>query len=296
MAKLRTMLAVLLCGACGVCGAQALNETLLIGSGDLITVQVLEAPELKQDVRVTDSGTIPLIVGGSVKVAGLTPSGASTAVHNTLVAGQYLLDPHVTVTINESATKKVTLLGQVRNPGAYPTNTPRAVLDVLAMGGGLTDLADRRVTIERQDTKEKIDYFLSNSSSEAIDNQVMVNPGDKVIVPKINVVYVLGDVARPGGYPMATNDGKLSLLQAVGLAGSRLPHGKADSTRLIRKQSNGSYLEMKVALGKMENGKQPDIALLPDDVVYIPFSYLKNMGTNLSAVLAAAGSAAIIHF
>jgi len=292
MIRLRVALALILCGAC----ASAQKESLTIGPGDVVTIQVLEAPELTQHPRVTDSGYIPLIVGGSVKVAGLTPEQAAAAVKQALIDGQYLLNPHVTVTDDQQATQDVSVMGQVTHPGAYPIETPRTVLDVLALAGGVTDLAERRITIERHNSTEKVSYFLSNQSAAALDDNVKVYPGDTVYIPKIAVVYVLGDVPRPGGYPMATNDGKLSMLQAIALAGSQEPSSVPNHTRLIRKQPDGTYLEMQVPLSKMEKGKVADMQLHPDDIIYIPFSYIRNMATNLTALVAAASTAAVYRY
>ncbi len=272
------------------------KESLLIGPGDIITVQVLEAPELLQHVHVTDAGYVPLILGGSVKVSGLTPAQASEAVANALKQGNFLLNPHVTITDDIQATQNVSVLGQVNHPGYYPIGTPRTVLDVLALAGGTTPLADRRVTIQRHGSGEKIQYFLSNQSNTALDTNVEVDPGDYVIVPQIDVVYVLGNVPHAGGFPMATNDGTLTLLQAVALAGSDLPSSISKQTRLLRKQPDGTYVEMQVALNKMEKGKAPDMLLKPNDIVYIPFSYIKNMGANLGSIVSAAGSASIYRY
>ncbi len=294
MIRLRIATALILCGACAFAWAQ--KESLLIGSGDLVTIQVLEAPELTQHVRVTDAGYINLLVGGDVKLAGLTPEEAAASVKQALIDGHYLLTPHVVVTDDQQVTQNVTVLGQVRNPGAFPIETPRTVLDVLALAGGVTDVADRRITIQRHDSGEKIEYFLSNKSSTALNESVKVDPGDTILVPKIDVVYIMGDVARPGGYPMATNDGKLSLLQAVAMAGSTQTSAVPNATRLIRKQSDGTFVEMKVALSRMAKGKQADIALRPDDIVYVPFSYLRNMATNLTGLVAAASTAVIYRY
>lgn len=94
---------------------------------------------------------------------------------------------------------------------------------------------------------------------------------------------------------MATNDGKLTLLQAVALAGTQTPSAVPNATRLIRKQADGTYVEMTAALSKMEKGKRSDIILQPGDIVYIPFSYLRNMASNLTALVAAASTAVIYH-
>jgi len=293
MTKFVACLAMIMCGL-SCCSAQ--NDSLVIGPADQISIQVLEAPELTQLVRVMDNGYVPLIVGGEVKVAGLTPAQAAVAVEHALIRGHYLLNPHVSVTVNQYATENVTVIGQVRLPGSYPIGTSRSVLEVLALAGGTTELASRQITIEHRATGKKINYFLSNKSSTALDTSVRVFPGDIVVVPKIDVVYVLGDVPRAGGYPIATNNGKLTLLEAVALAGSPLPSSVPNHTRLIRRMPDGTYVEMQLPLGRIEKGKRQDVTLQADDIVYIPFSYLRNMATNLTALLAAASTAAIYHY
>ncbi len=292
MTRLKALLITICFATC--CYGQ--NDSLTIGPADLLHIKVLEAPELEQNTRVTDSGTVPLILGGNVKVVGMTPSEAAEAIQKVLVEGHYLLSPHVTVTLDQPGTQNVTVMGQVRLPGSYPIGTPRSAMDVLALAGGPTDLASRKITIERRNTKETIEFFLSNKSDVALKANVVVFPGDIVLVPKADVVYILGNVTRPGGFTMATNDGKLSILQAVALAGGTPPTAVPSKTRLIRKQADGTYIEVNVQLSAMQKGRQSDLPLQADDIVYIPFSYLKNMAMGIDSLLSAATAASIYHF
>jgi polysaccharide export outer membrane protein len=294
MSPVKILIAICLL-ACSLCWAQATSqeESLPIGPGDLVQIQVLGTPDLAQTVRVTDAGMITLIIGGDVKLSGLTPAVAAHTIEKKLLDGQYLIDPHVSVVVTQYATQQVSVLGQVRNPGAYPINTPRTVVDVLALAGGLNDAADRTVTIERRITKEHIDYFVSNNSEKAFDKNVLVYPGDAVLVPKAKLVYVLGDVGKPGGYPWVTNDSKVSVLQAISFAGGTMNHAVPSSTRLIRKTPDGTYEERKIQLSDMQKGKIPDMELQADDIIYVPFSYMRNLALSLGGIVAATGSAAI---
>ncbi len=292
MRAVKSLLFLFCCAAC--CYAQ--TESLTIGRGDVLHVKVLEAPELEQSARVTDAGTFNLILGGIVQVAGLTPTEAALAIERVLVEGHYVLTPHVSVTLDQTVTQNVTIMGQVRSPGSYPIGTPRPILDVLALAGGLTDLADRKVTIQRHATKEQIVFVVSNSANTALDTSVAVFPGDTVIVPKADVVYILGDVDRPGGIAMVTNDSKLSALQALSLAGGTPPNAVPSHARLIRKQADGSHVEIPLQLSAMQKGKQPDIQLQADDIVYVPFSYARNMAVGAGSLVGATSSAAIYRF
>jgi polysaccharide biosynthesis/export protein len=292
MRAFRSVLILFCCAGC--CLAQ--TESLTIGPGDLVHLKVLEAPELEQATRVSDAGTVALILGGKVQVAGLTPAEAAVAIEQALIEGHYVLTPHVSVTTEQTATENVTILGQVRAPGSYPIATPRPILDVLALAGGLNDLAQRKVTIQRHATKERVDYVLSNSANAALDANVPVYPGDTVLVPKADVVYVLGDVNRPGGIAIVTNDSKLSALQALTLAGGTPPNAVPSKSRLIRKQSDGSHVELSLQLSAMQKGKEPDIPLQGDDIIYVPFSYARNMAVGAGSLVGATSSAAIYRF
>ena len=292
---MRAFRSVLILFCCvGSCLAQ--TESLTIGPGDLLHLKVLEAPELEQATRVSDAGTLTLILGGKVQVAGLTPAEAAVAIERGLVEGHYVLTPHVSVTTEQTATENVTILGQVRTPGSYPIATPRPILDVLALAGGLNDLAQRKVTIQRHASKERVDYVLSNSANAALDANVPVYPGDTVLVPKADVVYVLGDVNRPGGIAIVTNDSKLSALQALTLAGGTPPNAVPAHSRLIRKQADGTHVEIPLQLSAMQKGKEPDIPLQGDDIIYVPFSYARNMAVGAGSLVGATSSAAIYRF
>lgn len=271
------------------------QETLLIGPGDMLHVQVFDTPELEQHARVTDAGEIPLALVGKVKVSEMTPADAAQAVEKALVERHLLQHPHVQVTVEEYATQKVTVLGEVKSPGPYATNTPRSVLDVLTLAGGLTDLADRKIVIQRHGSQEKVPYFVSNQAGVALDTAVKVNPGDTLIVPKAGIVYVLGDVARPGGYTMTNNEGQISVVELVAHAGGTNHSAVPSHAKLIRKTDQG-FIEMPLPLSDMQKGKRADEFLQANDIVYVPFSYVRNFGMQASGIAASVGSAAVYRF
>jgi polysaccharide export outer membrane protein len=274
-------------------GTTTLPESLLIGPGDLLHISVVDTPEMDQHASVTDKGEVPLVAVGSLKVAGLTPEEAAIAVRERLITAHYLNHPEVAVSVEQYATQSVSVLGQVRSSGAYPIGTARSVLDVLALAGGLDGTADRNILIERHgDPQHPIHYNLSNNPEEAVGKQVLVYPGDIVVVPRAGIVYILGDVNRPGGFVMSNNESKMTLLQGLALAGGLTKSAKQGHARLIRKE-NGSTREEQLSLGEIQKGKLPDMAMLPGDVLYVPFSYVKNIATNSAGIAASATSAAI---
>lgn len=271
------------------------DETLLIAPGDVLHVQVADTPEMEEHARVTDRGVVPVIGIGDVKVAGLTPAEASKAIHDALVSAHYLNHPQVLVSVEEFATEKVSVIGEVKAPGAYQIGTGRPVLDVLALAGGLDPEADRHILIERQgDQEHPIRYYVSNNGLQAITEQVRVNPGDTIVVPRAGIVYILGDVNRPGGYVMSNNQSQLSLLQGLALAGGVSHSAKQGHAHLIRKQDDGGYADTEFSVGDVEKGKRADMMLRAGDVVYLPFSYARNIATTgASGIVASAAGASI---
>jgi polysaccharide export outer membrane protein len=287
---------LLLLTSCIATSSLAQNESLLIGPGDLLHLQVYDTPEMEQRARVTDAGNIPFNFLGNVAVSGLTPEQAAEQIEHRLVAAGVMLHPQVTVRVEAYATQNASVMGEVQKPGIYEIDTPHTVVDVLAMAGGMTYIADRHITIQRFGSpKQKVEYYYSNAGETALSDDPMVYPGDTVVVSKVPVVYVLGDVSKPGGYPVNTNNSRMTVLQAIALAGYANHTASVGKSRLVRETPTGVQ-EIDLPVGAMQKGKIPDVALLPDDVIYVPFSFLRNVGVNAQGILASATSAAIyIH-
>lgn len=295
--KMITAVATICCVASTAWG-QAVQKTdsLVIGPGDTVHVQVFDTPELDESARVDDQGNLQLILGGGVRIGGLTTTAAAQAIEKTWIRQQLVVDPKVLVTVEQYATERVSVLGEVRSPGSYLIDTPRSIVDVLALAGGLSTLADRKVVIQRHGTLDKTTYFFSNSAGRALTSAVEVFPGDRIIVPKAGIVYILGDVRQPGGYTMTTNDGTLSVLQLLARAGGLAHSAVPGKSQLIRKTETGEVVEMRLNVAKMEKGKIRDIDLAADDILYIPFSYMRNFAANAEGPIASIGSATVYRY
>lgn len=272
--------------------AQSATESLLIGPGDLLHVRVYDTPEMTQDVRVDDAGNAPLLFVGDVHVSGQTPAQAATGITMAMVAKQVMRHPQVAIKVEQYAKQDVSVLGQVNKPGNYPLATPRSVLDVLSMAGGLAPLASRQIVIRHHGQSGEQTFFAANDANEAIAGDLQVGPGDTILVPKANFVYVLGDVARPGGYPLNVNDRPMTLLQTLSEAGSPNRSAVLSHAKLIRKH-NGNYEEVPFDIAQIEKGRKPDVELKSDDVLFIPFSYAKNFVINGTSVAASVASAVL---
>lgn len=290
------LLSILLLGLCRGTGLTQQYESLLIGPGDVLHVQVADTPELDQHPRVTDAGEVPIQGVGNVKVANLTPSDASVVIRDRLIDAHYMKHPQVMVSVEQFATQGVSVLGEVKTAGAYPITTPRCILDVLALAGGLNPAADRHILIERHsDPTKLVEYYYSNDAHEAMTSQVMVNPGDTIMVSKAGIVYVLGDVNHPGGYAMANNESKLTVLQALATAGGLSKTAKESRARLIRREEGNTYSDRQLSLADLQRGKVPDLAMQSGDVLYVPFSFGKNLAVFGAGSIAASATSATVY-
>jgi polysaccharide biosynthesis/export protein len=296
MKNLPRFLTLLLLLSSLAASAPAQKETLLIGPGDLLHLEVYDTPEMEQHSRVTEAGNIPFSFLGNVHVSALTPEQAAEQIEHSLQAAGIMLHPQVSVEVESYALANASVMGEVQKPGTYEIDTPHRVVDVLALAGGMTPIADRHITIQRfGPDKQKVDYYYSNEGDAALSNDPMVYPGDSVVVSKVAVVYVLGDVFKPGGYPINTNNSKMTALQAIALAGYANHTAAVGRSRLVRQTPNGVQ-EINLPVGAMQKGKMPDVALLPDDVVYVPFSFMRNLEVNSQGILASVTSSALyIH-
>jgi polysaccharide export outer membrane protein len=275
-----------------------MTDSLVVGPGDTLHVLVFDSPELEQRVSVADSGNANFTLVGDVHVVGLSANQVARTLEGLLVRGHFLTHPNVNVMIEQSATMQVSVLGEVHNPGNYEIGTSRNILEIISLAGGLTDSADRNITIKRkQGNNEATTVYLPNSATDAIAGSALVYPGDTVIVPKAGIVYVLGDVGKPGGFYMS-RDSKLSVLQAIGMAGGCQPTAAAPHSRIVRKSATATdgFLNIPLPLKAIQDGKKPDVQLQADDVIYVPFSYARNAVIQSAAIFASATSAAIYTF
>ena len=92
---------------------------------------------------------------------------------------------------------------------------------------------------------------------------------------------------------MQNNHSELTLMQAVALAGGTLSSAVPSHAKLIRRLPDSGYQQIPVNFSAIQKGKAPDLQLNPDDVVYIPYSYLRNIATSASSIVSSTSSAAI---
>ena len=271
------LLLVVVTAAIGAASQESASQSpaapslLQIAPGDLVSVDVFDTPELSAKLRVSEKGNIDLPVSGELHVAGDTAEEAASRIEATLQSQEILKHPHVSVFIQEYATQGVSVLGEVKNPGVYPNLGSHSLLDFISMAGGVTANAGKAVTVaHKSDPDHPTVIQLDNSPDLPSRAGIAILPGDTIVVSRSGIVYVVGDLVKPGGFLIENNE-RLTVLQAVALAQGANHTAALDNTRLIRKTPAGKQ-EIPVLLGKILSGKESDIRLEDGDILFVPLS------------------------
>lgn len=253
--------------------ASEVDSVLRLGSGDLVEVGVYDVPELSSKARVDSNGDLYLPLIDYVHVAGLTVNEAQGVIEKRLNDGGFVKGPHVTIFVDEYASQGVSTLGEVARPGVYPIPGKEQLLDLISAAGGLTDKAGHVVTVTHRDQPDKpITVELTKNLSDDPASNIEITPGDTVVVHKADVVYVVGDVARPSG--LLIDRGNLTVLQAIALAGGTTATSRPNGTRIIHKSPSG-ITETPVPLKKILQARAADMPMQPDDILFVPSSVFK---------------------
>jgi len=287
------------------------NSESRIGPDDLLNISVFEAPEMNSTVRVSANGEISLQLLGAVHAAGLTPKELESVLQGFL-RRTYMKDPHVGVFVQELQSHSISVVGAVKMPGVFQIRGTKTVIEVLSLAQGLADDAGDTVLIQRgaeytqlgnssgsqptaQDKNSAIEEInlkkLLDSADSALN--VPVRPGDIVKVPRAGIVYVVGEVQKPGGFVLQNNE-NISVLQALALAEGPTHTSAISRARIIRTDpASGKRTEIPMNLGRIFSGKAPDTFLQPKDIVFVPNSAAKSIlyRSSEAAVQTAAGVA-----
>ena len=252
----------------------AAPPALRIFAGDLVAVDVFDTPELSAKLRVSEKGEIDLPVAGAIHVGGLTAEETAASIESLLREMDILKHPHVEVFVQEYATQGVSVLGEVKTPGVYPDLGAHSLLDFISVAGGITPTAGKAVSItHKNDAEHPTVVRLDNSPDVAQRAGVAILPGDTIVVSRSGIVYVVGDLGKPGGFLIENNE-RLTAVQAVALAQGVNKTASLNGSRLVRKTPNGPQ-QTKVELAKILAGKESDIRLEDGDILYIPSSKSK---------------------
>ena len=193
------------------------------------------------------------------------------------------MDPIVTVTIVEYQSWPVNVGGAVKNPLVFQATQPIPLLDAIARAGGMREDAGSDIIVSQQFCGRKATRVTQTIPvRKLIDNadpslNVLLHGGEEVLVPEALKIYVVGNVKKPGAYPVR-NDEETTILQLLALSEGLAPYS-AKIAYLYRRAPSGTKTEVPIELAKIMKRKSPDVLLQANDILYVP----DNNGKRLTA-------------
>ena len=168
---------------------------------------------------------------------------------------RYIKDPHVSIFVEEHFSQRITLMGQFKNPGTYDYLSRQRLLDVMALGGGLSEKAGRVIQIRRYGGSPEahsvfivdLDLLIKEGKSEL---NIQINSADVLFVPEAGTFFVDGAVRKPGAYFIQH---ETTMQEAFLEAGGLAPYANKDEATLIRYTENGERQMIKLDLSQPES-------------------------------------------
>jgi polysaccharide export outer membrane protein len=217
----------------------------LIGPQDVLAITVWNQSDLGGKFVVESNGTFTFPLVGSIQAAGLTLPQVEAELKRQLANG-YFKNPQLTVTIEQYRSRRIFVLGEVRQPGSYPLSGEITLIEALARAGlAITGQVAEAIIVrarvggvtgpllpDGQGTTEVVRVDVQQLQTGHSAGNVMLHDGDTVFVPRQETkIYVFGEVRSPGAYPIERG---LTILQALSLAGGVTERGSASRVRVIR--------------------------------------------------------------
>lgn len=244
-----------------------------VGPHDVIEISVFELEQLNSTKRVSGEGSISLHLLGKVVIGGMTPHQVEDHLEQLLREKGLVRNPQVSVFVKEYRSRRVTIHGAVRNTGAYPLLGPRTLLDIIGEAGGLTDRASRRLIVlrpvgtDQQRIEVDIEALVYRGDPRL---NIPLQPGDIVMVPHQQMmrIYVNGEVQNAGMHEFP-RDEVVTVSQAVTTAGGVTERGSESRVTIQRSLQNGLEQILEVNLKRIRRGKDQDVRLEPNDIIYV---------------------------
>jgi polysaccharide export outer membrane protein len=292
---------------------QALDagESYVLGPQDALTVRVVNMDELGDEAYPIDlSGFLTLPRIGRVHAAGLTVDQLRSEL--TTKFKDYLQDPVVSLTVTEFHSQPVSILGAVETPGVHQIKGQKTLFEVISEAGGLKDDAGNKITITRQmvngplplpnaQTDSSGRYSIADLNIRSVmsarnpQDNIPVKPYDVITVPKADLIYVIGAVKRPGGFPL-TERANMTVLEALSLSQGLDKAASSKKAKILRTDEvTHARLEIPINVQKILDGKGTDQPLLSNDILFIPTSAAKQASLRALEAIIQTGSGIAIY-
>lgn len=249
-----------------------------IGANDLIAVSVYDGPEFTRTVRVGADGEIRLpMLTERIRAQGLLPAQLEGAIAAALKKEQILVDPFVTVTVVEYFSRPISVAGAVKNPTTFQAVGGVTLLEAITRAGGLGPDAGPEILVSyRQADPDGAPVLLTRripvkALIDAADPEVnlKLTGGEEIRVPEAGKVFVVGNVKKPGAYPIQ-DTAETTVLKMLAMAEGLAPFAAKQAYVIRRGDRSEARHELPIELRKILQRKSPDVPLVANDVLYIP--------------------------
>jgi polysaccharide biosynthesis/export protein len=282
----------------------------VLGPDDVIAIKAMDADEVSNaSLRIDPSGYISLPLVGRVAAGGLTVERLERELSTRLKT--YVREPVVAVSVVEYRSQPVSVIGSVGQPGVHQLEGRKTLIEILAKAGGLRAEAGDSIKITRKAewgaiplpsaTKDPSGQFsVAEVSLKSImqaanpEENILIKPNDVISVPRADLVYVIGEVKKPGGF-MLQERGTISGLQALAMADGLTPIAAPQKAMIIRQSAGGTRVQIPANLKDILSGKMSDVEILPDDILFIPTNVAKNAVTKTIQTAVSAVTSAVIY-
>jgi polysaccharide export outer membrane protein len=263
----------------------------MIGSGDLLGIEVFDVAELSRDVRVNETGYISLpLMPGKVRAGGLTPFQLQDKLAELLQTNGLVSTPQVTVSVKEQHSQPITVIGAVKTPLVIQALRKTTLLQALSQAGGIAEDAGSTVIVTRPvpDVSESADPDVASAQSGAQTFTINLSDilesgdsrfnipligGDVVSVPRAGIIYVVGAVTHPGGFLLQNDLDRMTMLKMLSLAGGTTSTAKTKNAIILRKNlDTGKRDQVPVDLSKVMKLKTEDVQMQANDILFVPDS------------------------
>ncbi len=276
-----------------------------VGANDLIAVSVYDAPELSRTIRVGADGLIRLpMLDQRIKAEGLYPADLESSIAKALKQEEILNDPYVTVTIAAYHSRPVSVAGAVKTPLVFQAEGPTTLLEALARAQGLREDAGREIIVSRSQRG-------ADGSSQVLTRRIPVGGlidaadpdlnltltgGEEIRVPEVSKIYIVGNVKKPGAFPVQ-DGGETTVLKMLALA-EGLTSFASKQAYIYRREGASGKNEIGVPLDQIMKRRAADVSLAADDILYIPDRTNKRLSLatlEKALVFGSAAGAAMIY-
>lgn len=237
------------------------DSEYLLGAGDVVRVSVFQNPDLTLEVRVSENGVISYPLLGNLRIGGKSVGQAERLIADGLRNGNFVKQPQVSVLVLQVRGNQASVLGQVNRPGRFPIEVAdMRMTDLLANAGGVAVTGADTVTLVGQRNgspfRKQIDLpGLFRSAGR--EDDVRIENGDVLYVERAPMVYIYGEVQRPG--PLRLERG-MTVMQALAAGGGLTQRGTEKGLRVHRRSADG---RMQIIQPSMDD------TIADGDVVYV---------------------------